>query len=172
MRLTDRISKNRARQMCVKGVDFSRWRKLLGVPDGGMSCHTAWATAIAIAARKAGESLDTAKAVLNVLANMPPNVVADAMSEGRSCLFLVNGNVCPRLTSRSAYTSDYLAELKAAAEEAGVVATTRLIDTYEVFCKLQAIKDGTGKPGRPNIALQRARIARRVEDSRNAFQNN
>jgi hypothetical protein len=41
-----------------------------------------------------------------------------------------------------------------------------------VYAKLQSIKDGTGKPGRPNIALQRARIARRVEDSRNAFPNN
>ncbi|NLF68779.1 MAG: hypothetical protein GX575_06945 [Candidatus Anammoximicrobium sp.] len=158
--------------MKIGGADYRRWLSVLGVPDGPMTCHTAWAVAIAIAVRRAGESLDTAKAVLAVLSNMPPQVVADAMSEGRSCVFVVNGNVCPRLTSRSAYTSDYMNELRAAAEESGIVATSRLVDTFPVYAKLQSIKEGSGKAGRPNIALQRARIARRVEDARNAYPNN
>lgn len=173
MRLHDRIAKNQAgRQMKIGGADYRRWLSVLGVPDGPMTCHTAWAVAVAIAVRKAGETLDTAKAVLNVLANMPPQVVADAMSEGRSCIFICNGLPMPRLTSRSAYTSDYMAELRAAAEEAGIVATSRLIDCFPAYAKLQSIKDGSGKAGRPNIAMQRARIARRVEDARHAYPNN
>ena len=91
-----------------------------GVSKGVFSVQEIWAVGIARAVKKTGESVETALEVSRLLMGMTPNDIESAMSELRSCVFLVNGNVIPLLCMRSTYASEYIQGMIHEAMNAGL----------------------------------------------------